>query len=187
MFIITNEPMRRPPHGAELVRAHQLARRAVGLRGVGDDVALEPDDLADQLRQFQDGHILARADIDVLEVRIGLHQKHAGVGAVVGVEELAARRARAPDRDAVGAGQLGLVSLADQGRHHVAAVEVEIVALAVEVGRHGADEVAAVLLAIGLGQLDAGDLGDRVPLVGRLQRAGQQAVLADRLRRRTSG
>jgi hypothetical protein len=64
----------------------------------------------------------------VLEVRIGLHQEDAGVGAVVGVQELAARRARAPDRDAVGAGQLGLVRLADQGRQDVAAVQVEIVA-----------------------------------------------------------
>ena len=36
--------------------------------------------------------------------------------------------------------------------------------------------------AVGLAQLDAGDLGQRVPLVGRLERAGQQIVLADRLR-----
>ena len=62
-------------------------------------------------------------------------------------------------------------------------LQVEIVARPVEIGRHGRDEVAAVLAAIGLRQLDAGDLGDGVPLVGRLQRAGEQRVLGDRLRR----
>ena len=41
--------------------------------------------------------------------------------------------------------------------------------------------------AIGLAQLDAGDLGDGVPLVGGLERAGQQRVLGDRLRRQPAG
>ena len=62
-------------------------------------------------------------------------------------------------------------------------MQVEIVARAVEVGRHGGDVVAAMLPAVGLGQLDAGDLGDRIPFVGRLERAGEQCVLVDRLRR----
>ena len=34
--------------------------------------------------------------------------------------------------------------------------------------------IGAVLAAVGLAQLDAGDLGDRVPLVGRFQGAGKQ-------------
>jgi hypothetical protein len=71
--------------------------------------------------------------------------------------------------------------LGDQGRQDVAGGEVEIVLRPVEVGRHGRDEVAAVLAAVGLGELDAGDLGDGVPLIGRLQRAGEQGFLADRL------
>ena len=58
-----------------------------------------------------------------------------------------------------------------------------IVVAAVEIGRHHRDEVAAVLLAIGLAQLDGGDLGDGIPLVGRLQRAAEQRVLGHRLRR----
>ena len=61
--------------------------------------------------------------------------------------------------------------------------EIEIVAGTVEVGRHRRDEIGAVLPAIGLAQLDPGDLGDRVPFVRRLQRAGQQRVFGDRLRR----
>ena len=41
-----------------------------------------------------------------------------------------------------------------------------------------------MLAAIGLAQLDAGDLGDGIPLVGRLQRPGQQRVFVHRLRRK---
>ena len=51
----------------------------------------------------------------------------------------------------------------------------------VEVGRHGGDEIAAVLLAIGLAQLDAGDLGQCVGLVGGLEGSGEQLVLGDGL------
>jgi hypothetical protein len=43
--------------------------------------------------------------------------------------------------------------------------------------------VGTELPAVGLAQLDAGDLGNRVPLVGRLQRAGQQILLAHGLGR----
>lgn len=73
--------------------------------------------------------------------------------------------------------------VADQCQHHVTGIEVEVIAGAVEIGRHGRDEVGAVLLAVGLAKLDAGDLGDRVPLVGRLQLAGEQRTLDDRLSR----
>ena len=76
---------------------------------------------------------------------IALHQQHEGVGAVVDVQELAPRRAGAPDDHLPVAAQLGLVRLADQRRDDVAGVEVEVVAGAVEIGRHGGDEIAAVL------------------------------------------
>ena len=84
----------------------------------------------------------------------------------------------------VRASVLRLMRLAHQRRKDVARLQIEIVAGAVEIGRHRRDEVAAILPAIGLAQLDAGDLGDRVPLVGGLERAGEQRVLADRLRRK---
>jgi hypothetical protein len=53
----------------------------------------------------------------------------------------------------------------------------------VEVGRHRRDEVAAVLLAIGLALHQPRNLGDGVPLIGRLQRSSKQRRFADRLRR----
>ena len=60
---------------------------------------------------------------------------------------------------------------------------VVVVAWAIEIGRHHAAVVDAVLAVVALAQLDPGDLGDRVGLVGRLQRAGEQRVLGHRLRR----
>jgi len=44
-------------------------------------------------------------------------------------------------------------------------------------------KTGAVLAVVRLAHLQAGDLGDGVGLVGRLQRPGQQVFLAQRLRR----
>jgi hypothetical protein len=60
---------------------------------------------------------------------------------------------------------------------------VVIVAGTVKIGRHRRDEVDAVLAAIGLAELDAGDLGNGVPLVGRFERTGEERIFAYRLRR----
>jgi hypothetical protein len=60
--------------------------------------------------------------------------------------------------------------------------EIEVVVAAVEICRHRRDEVAAILAAVGLAQLQARDLGDRVPFVGRLERARKQRLLGHRLR-----
>ena len=63
----------------------------------------------------------------------------------------------------------------------MAGVQVEIVERPVEVGRLGRDEITAILRAICLAQLEPGDLGDRIPLVGRLERPGEQRLLGHRL------
>ena len=73
------------------------------------------------------------------------------------------------------------MGLPQQRRQHMAVGQVVVVVRAVQIGRHHADVLPAVLAVVALGQLDAGDLGDRVGLVGRLQRAGQQRVFPDRL------
>ena len=57
-----------------------------------------------------------------------------------------------------------------------------IVARPIQIGGHGRDRVEAILAAVCPAQLDAGDFGDRIGLVGRLQRAGQQVLFAHRLR-----
>src|SRR3546814_4056721 len=64
---------------------------------------------------------------------------------------------------------------------HVAGIEVEIVARPIKVRRHRGDIVATVLFAIRLAKLDARDLRHRIPFVRRLERAGKERLLADRL------
>lgn len=51
---------------------------------------------------------------------------------------------------------------------------MEVIVLAVEIGRHGRDRIESVLDPVSLAHLDAGDLGDGVPLVGGLERAGKE-------------
>ena len=77
---------------------------------------------------------------------------------------------------------LRVVELADEGGQHVRAREVEVVVRPVEVRGHGRDEVAAVLLPVGLAELDPRDLGDRVGLVRGLEGAGEEVLLLHRLR-----
>ncbi len=74
-----------------------------------------------------------------------------------------------------------LVEAADQGRQHVAVGGVVVVARSIEVGGHQADHVNTVLLAQRRTELEAGDLGYRIPLIGGLQLPGKQGFFLDRL------
>ena len=72
---------------------------------------------------------------------------------------------------------------AQERRQDVALFEVEVVVRPVEIRRHRADEVEAVLAAVVGAELQSGDLGERVAFVRRLQRASEQRVFSERLRR----
>jgi hypothetical protein len=74
----------------------------------------------------------------------------AGIRQIVDMQELASRLAGAPDLDFSRASRLRRAHLGDQRRDDVAVQQVEIIARAVQVRRHGADEIAAVLAAIRL-------------------------------------
>lgn len=111
------------------------------------------------------------------------HQMDQRVGAVVGVQEFPERSACAPKRYGRRARRGRFVDLPDKRRQHVTGLEVVIVVRAVEVGRHAADEIRAVLLPISLAKLDPCDLRQGVPFVARLQRAAQQFCLRRRLPR----
>ena len=74
-----------------------------------------------------------------------------------------------------------LVHLANQGGDDVRIVQAEIVARTEGVGRNPHDEVIAVLLPISLAELDAGEFGQGIGLVGRLQGPGHQVGYAHRL------
>src|SRR5215471_20911172 len=56
-----------------------------------------------------------------------------------------------------------------------------VVARSIEIGWHDGDEIRTVLLTKRLYQLDTGDLGHRVPLIGRLQWSGQEHAFVHRL------
>ena len=88
-----------------------------------------------------------------------------GVGEIVDIEKFAPRRAGAPDHDLLCAGNFRLVEAADQGGHDVAVFGMIIVAAAAQIGRHHADEVGAILAAIGFHHLDPGDFCNRIGLM----------------------
>ena len=101
------------------------------------------------------------------------------------MQEFSQRRACAPAAH-LGAQALlgalgGFVEAADQRRQHVTVGGVVVVARPIEIGGHQADGVESVLPAQRLAQLEAGDLGDRIPLVGGLERPGEQGFLPNRL------
>ena len=162
---------------------------SINLRGMPSGLAVsqtmspvKADDPLHGLRQLAHGHFAAGTDVDELLLAVILQQEHASPGQVIGVQELAQRRAGAPAGDGGRVGRLGLVELADERGQDVRVLQVIIVIRPVQIGGHGADEIAAVLAAVGLAQLEAGDLGHGVPFVGRLQRPGQQVFLLERLR-----
>ena len=158
--------------------------RAVGLGQVEADLAVEADGLGDAGGELADAQVRAGADVDVALGRVVAEQEEAGAREVVRVQELPEGRPGAPERQLALAAELGVVHLADHRGKHVGLLEGEIVAGPVEVARHGADEVAAVLPAGEVAHADARDLGEGVALVGGLERAGEQGGLGDGLGRR---
>src|SRR3546814_16559794 len=68
------------------------------------------------------------------------------------MQELALGTSAAPHADGRRSVDLGGVELGQQGRDHMAVLQVEIVARPVEIGRHDRHEVAAILPARGLAE-----------------------------------
>ena len=99
------------------------------------------------------------------------------------MEKFAARRARAPDHDLRAAFGFGFVDFAQQRGENVRVLQIEVIAGAVEIRRHQRNRVESILRAVGLAELDAGDFGDGVRLVGGLKRAGEEMLLFHGLRR----
>src|ERR1051325_9558201 len=79
---------------------------------------------------------------------ISLGRRAAPLGRLLDVENLARRRAVAPQHNLAVAAVARLDELADHGRDDVARLQVEVVARAVEIHRQQEDAVEAVLLAI---------------------------------------
>ena len=140
------------------------------------------DHLPHGLGQFADRQVLPAADVDRVVAVVVPQQQGAGTGQVVHVQELPARCAASPQRDLVTSLPPRLVESADQRGQHVRTLQIEGVSGPVEVRRHRADVGGAELPAVTAHLGDAGDLRQRVGLVGGFQRAGEQRVLGDGLR-----
>ena len=141
-------------------------------------------DGADDLGELANRDVFARADVDVLVVVVVVHQVDAAIGEIIDVKEFAARRPASPQLDASSrrrASRRGTCGSCAGSTW--LELEIEVVVRPVQIRRHRGDEVAPVLPPVRLAQLDAGDLRDRVRLVRRLERTGQQLILGDRLRR----
>src|SRR5439155_13236380 len=80
-------------------------------------------------------------------------------------------------------GLLGLMKPANQRREDVRRLQIEIIVGAIQIRGHDADEIATMLAAKRLSQLDAGNFRDRIRLVRRLQFPVEKILLANRLRR----
>ena len=176
-----------PTETVESGDVHELAGGAVGFGGVEDQIAGEAEDACDGLGELADGDVLACADVDEgrgvfgeedgVGVGVEVEQVHAGLGEVVGVQELAAGGAGAPDGDLGRPCLDGLGGFADERGQNVGVGEVEVVSGAVEVGGHGGEIAGAVLPVVAPAHLDAGDLGEGVGAVGGLERAGEEGGL----------
>ena len=81
----------------QAAHVEQLARRAVRLRRVEPDVDTGCHDVANLLGELADGQIFPGPDVDVIVAVVVFHQEQARVGEIVDVQELAPRRAGAPD------------------------------------------------------------------------------------------
>ena len=184
---VAQRNLRPPVHRAELRHIEQLARCAVRLGRVKRQLAFEPDDIADQLRQLADRNIFAASDVHDLRRIMVLEQEHTRVGHVVDVQKFAPRIARPPDDELARAIYLRLVRLPQQRREHVRREQIEVVVRAVEIRRHRADVVLAILARVGLAKADAGDLRDRVGIVRRLERARSAARFPESAAVRASG
>ncbi len=106
---------------------------------------------------------------------------NAGRGHVIHVQEFAHRRAAAPHHHIRCVLGSRLVETTQQRRDHVRVARVEVIVRPVQVGRHHRAIVTVVLTVVGLAQLDPGNFGNRVRLVGCFQRPLQQFALGDRL------
>ena len=130
------------------------------------------------------GDLDAAAQVDRLARVVALGRQHDALGGVLDVEELARRRAVAPQHDlARRRARARVDELADHRRDDVRRLQVEVVARAVEVHREQHDAVHAVLLAVGLRLHQQHLLGDAVGRVGLLGVAVPEVVFLERHRR----
>src|SRR5277367_4630955 len=137
--------------------------------------------MREESREIRNAHIFSETDIQVLIAVVVFENENAGVGEVPDVEKFSPGRSGSPYRHRKTLGLLGFVKAADESRDDVTMFGVIIIAWAIEIDRHDRNVPAAILATVGSGQLQACDLGDRIPLVGGFQGTRHQRIFAQRL------
>ena len=125
-------------------------RLAVRLRVVPDDLAGVAGRLGDHGRELADRDLVAGAEVDRVRTVVVLRGQPEALGAILDVEELPRRRAVTPEHDRLVAALGRLEHPPDQGRDHMRALEIEVVARPVEVHRQQVDRVQPVLGPVAL-------------------------------------
>src|SRR5438477_4007363 len=74
------------------------------------------------------------------------------------------------------------MELPDESRQHMRGLQVVIIIGPIQIGRHGANKIAAKLSPVSLAKLDPGNFGDGIPFIRWLKGAGEEVFLFERLR-----
>src|SRR5436309_1420716 len=80
--------LRLPAEGEQARAVHQLARRAVGLGGVPNDLTLKTEHALNNSSKVANRNITAVADVDELFLRIVAHEEYAGAREVIDIQKL---------------------------------------------------------------------------------------------------
>ena len=181
----------RPPARITQARTvHKFARRSVGFGAILNDLSVKANGPCNQRRKlgntvfFSGAHVHVRApwvSQRPVTSRVHVHHEQGGGSQVFYMHKFAQRTARTPNFNAVAARACRFVKLPQQGRHDMRCLQIEIVAGTVQIGRHDAAIIRAMLSVIAFTQLDSRDLGDRIGFVTRLQRTAEQGFLSHRL------
>ena len=173
---------RTPAQCRQGTAVERLARHPIRACAVEFQSADEADDVTYLLRKLGDRQIHTASEVDGSLIVVVTHDEQAGVGEVIGEQELAAWRARTPDRDSVVPRFFRLVHAPEQRADHVRIFRVVVIAQPKSVGGDADDEVVAMLTPIGVAQLDAGEFGSGVGGIRRLEGSRHQLLDGHRLR-----
>ncbi len=164
-----------------LARSTSSRRRGwpFGFDVVPDDLAGVAGRIGDRACELANRDLVAGAEVHRVCAVVLLRRQRQALGAILDVQELPRRRAVTPEHDRLVAALAGLEHLPDQGRDHMRALEVEVVARPVEVHRQQVDRVQPVLLAVPLRPDQQRLLGDPVGRVRLLGVSVPEVFLAE--------
>ena len=166
----------------------QFARRAVRFAGVKHHAPLVTHDLRDSLGQFTDGAVHTGAHVDMRQHWLGiflqhflsqLHHVDTGRRHIVDMQKFTHWRPASPHHHIRRILLASLMKAAQQRRDHMRITRMKVVMRSVQIGRHHRAIITAILSVIRFAQLDTGNFGNRIRLIGRFKCPLQQFTFGD--------